>query len=84
MLTVFTQFPHIGKVLPALGYSETQRRALARTIDDSEAELVVAATPIDLARLISISKPIVRVRYKFAEDPANPLSAIVDVFLTRR
>jgi len=84
MLTVFTQFPHIGKVLPAFGYSETQRRALARTIDDSEAELVVAATPIDLARLISISKPIVRVRYKFAEDPANPLSAIVDVFLTRR
>ncbi len=80
LLSVFTQYPHIGKVLPALGYSAAQLHALARTIEDSEADLVVAATPIDLAALISISKPIVRVRYEFKEDPANPLSAIVDAF----
>ncbi len=44
---------------------------------------VVAATPIDLAALISISKPTVRVRYEFSEDPESPLSAIGDAFLQR-
>ena len=84
LLPVFAEYPHIGLVLPALGYSETQLRAMARTIENSDAEVVVTATPIDLAALISISKPVVRARYEFAEDPAEPLSAIVDAFLHRR
>ncbi len=83
LLSVFAEYPHIGTVLPALGYSETQLRAMARTIESSEAEVVVAATPIDLAALISISKPVVRARYEFAEDQAEPLSPIVDAFLRR-
>jgi predicted GTPase len=83
LLRVFAQFGHIGNVLPAMGYSEAQLRALARTIAASDAELVVSATPIDLAALIAIGKPVVRARYDFAEDPDEPLSPLVDAFLQR-
>lgn len=58
------QFPHIGRVLPAVGYSAGQIDALRRTIEASGAEVVVAATPADLARLLGIGKPVVRVRYE--------------------
>jgi predicted GTPase len=57
---------------------------MARTIGDSDAEVVVVATPIDLAALISITKPVVRARYEFVEDPAEPLSALVDAYLRDR
>jgi predicted GTPase len=82
--SVFADYPHIGAALPAMGYSEPQLRAMATTIEDSDAEVVVVATPIDLAALIPITKPVVRARYEFAEDPAEPLSAIVDAFLRDR
>jgi predicted GTPase len=81
MMAVFAEYSHIGRVLPAMGYSEAQRQAIAETIERSEAEVVVAATPINLAALIPTSKPVVRARYEFAEDPAEPLSAIVEAFL---
>lgn len=84
LMAVFDEYPHIGKVLPAMGYSRSQMAALAATIDRSVADLVVVATPIDLAALIPIRKPVVRARYEFAEDPEGPLSAIVDRFLATK
>lgn len=81
---VFANNPHIGAVLPAMGYTQSQLRAMAETINGSDAEVVVVATPADLATLIPLTKPIVRVRYEFAEDPAEPLSAIVESFLRNR
>ncbi len=83
LLRVFAQYPHIGRVLPAMGYSEAQRRDMAATIAASEAELIVVATPIDLAALMPIRQPAVRVRYEFAEEPAEPLAPIIDAFLQR-
>jgi predicted GTPase len=64
---VYAQYPHIGAVLPAVGYSEGQLAALSTTIARSEAEVVVSGTPIDLAALVGNTKPIVRARYEFAE-----------------
>lgn len=83
ILAVFAANPHIGKVLPAVGYSDAQVRAMVETIESSDADLVVSATPIDLAEMMPISKPIVRARYEFEEDPAEPLSTLVDAFLQR-
>ncbi|KAB2850166.1 MAG: GTPase [Hyphomicrobiaceae bacterium] len=80
----FKAYPHIGKVLPALGYSETQLRDLATTIDASAAEVVVSGTPSDIARLIPIGKPIVRARYEFAETGEPRLETLIDDFLARR
>jgi len=77
---VYAQYPHIGPVLPATGYGEAQLAALRATINASDAEVVLAATPIDLARLGGIAKPIVRARYGYA-DAGTP--TLADVVLRR-
>lgn len=84
LLDLLAAFPHLANVLPAMGYSDVQLAQLTETIERSDAEVVVVATPIDLAALIPIAKPVVRARYEFAEDPAQPLSAIVEAFLLHR
>ncbi len=54
-------------ILPAMGYGEAQMKDLERTINASDAEVVVVATPIDLGRVIDIKKPSVRVTYDLQE-----------------
>jgi predicted GTPase len=81
--SVFRAYPHIGKVLPAVGYGAAQLQALAATVNASTADIIVSATPIDLAHLVPIEKPIVRARYEYAEVGAPGLSTYVDAFLER-
>ena len=64
---VYARYPHLGPVLPATGYSPRQIEALRETIERASVDAVVAGTPADLAALLSISKPVVRARYEFAE-----------------
>ena len=64
---VFAKYPGIGPLLPAMGYGEEQVRDLERTINAVDCDTVVVATPIDLARIIEIRKPSVRVRYELQE-----------------
>jgi predicted GTPase len=78
---VFARYPHIGPVLPAVGYDPAQLAALAATINASDADVVVAATPIELARLAAVNKPVVRARYEYAEDGTPALSTLVDSFI---
>jgi predicted GTPase len=78
---VFAAHPHIGRVLPAMGYGEAQRAALRETIEASDAEVVVAGTPIDLAALLGLTKPVVRVRYELEEVESPGLGAAVDAFV---
>lgn len=80
---VFEQYPHIGPVLPALGYYPSQLAALRDTIDAVEADVVVAATTADLSGLIDIGKPVVRVRYDYAEVEEPGLGGVIDEFLAR-
>jgi predicted GTPase len=80
---VYEAYPHIGKVLPAMGYSEAQRAALRETIDASDADVVVAATPIDLAAVLAPAKPVVRVRYDYADAGAPRLVDLVDAWRDR-
>jgi predicted GTPase len=81
---VYLRYPHIGPVLPAMGYSRAQLDALQETINASAAEVVVVATPCDLGKLIAIDKPIVRVRYEFAEMGTPGLGSLVEDFLEAR
>ena len=81
LATVFARHPHIGSVLPAIGYSPAQVEALRATIERSRAEVVVAATPVDLARLLGTSTPIVRARYEFEEAGEPTLASFVDRWL---
>lgn len=69
---VYERYPHIGNVLPAMGYSEDQVRDLEETIRRSPCDAVVIATPTDLRRKIRIDQPTVRVSYDFDID-LNPL-----------
>jgi predicted GTPase len=69
----YQQYPHLHNVLPALGYSDQQRRELAETIEASGAEVVVDASPCRLDRLLNLSLPMVRVRYRFAQLSGPPL-----------
>ncbi len=63
----FVKYPTTGMVLPAMGYGDSQRSELEKTINDTDADLVIIATPIDLARIIHIEKPHQRVRYELQE-----------------
>ena len=63
----FEHYPEIGTLLPAMGYFEQQLKDLEETINRTECDVVVSATPIDLTRLIKINKPIVRVKYELEE-----------------
>ena len=63
----FESYPDIGAVLPAMGYGEVQTRDLEQTINNTDCDLVLFATPIDLPKLISINKPNLRVRYEYKD-----------------
>jgi predicted GTPase len=63
----FQIYPNIGKLLPAMGYGEEQMRDLSETIERTDCDSVVIATPIDLGRVIKINKPNTRVEYDLQE-----------------
>jgi predicted GTPase len=62
----------VGAVLPAMGYSDGQLAEMEKIIDAAEVDLVVIGTPIDLRRVINISKPAVRVQYDLEVLPGSP------------
>jgi predicted GTPase len=80
---VYASYPHIGPVLPAVGYGAEQLEALRGTLNAADADVVVAATPIDLAALMTLNKPVVRARYEFDEVGEPRLSDLVADFLGR-
>ncbi len=67
LAAMFEHYPHIGRVLPALGYSEAQIRDLSATIANTPCDLVLFSTPIHLCRLLACHKPTLRVRYDYAD-----------------
>ncbi len=74
----FVKFPHLGAVLPAMGYSKKQIAELEQTINKVDCDTVLIGTPIDLRNLININKPSVRVRYELREISKPDLEDIVD------
>jgi predicted GTPase len=80
---VYTNYPHIGAVLPAVGYHPSQLQALRETINATDVDVVVAATPCDIAALIEIDKPVIRARYEFAEAGEPSLTSLVEEFLQK-
>ncbi|MBI1846850.1 MAG: tetraacyldisaccharide 4'-kinase [Candidatus Rokubacteria bacterium] len=83
LAAVYARYPHIGRVVPAVGYGPLQREALREMIDRCDADVVVCATPVDLGRLLGASKRMVRARYEFEDPPAGGLAAHVDGWLAR-
>jgi predicted GTPase len=65
--TTYEKYPHVGKVLPAMGYGERQIQELKETIQRIDFDTLLIGTPIDLRRVMDIKKPAVRVRYDIRE-----------------
>ena len=63
----FEEYPHVGALLPAMGYGKKQREDLRETIRRCDPDLVLIGTPIDLRRLIDFERPALRVTYKLRE-----------------
>jgi predicted GTPase len=83
ILEVYTKFPHLGAVLPAMGYSEEQIKELEMTLNGADCDVVVVGTPIDLGRLLKLNKPVVRVRYRI-EELDEKLDDVINEWLTSR
>lgn len=64
---VYATWPHIGPVLPAMGYWREQLHDLEATIANVPCDLVLSATPVDLAHLVKCTRPILRVTYAVEE-----------------
>jgi len=74
----YEAYPNAAGILPAMGYGDDQIRELEATIEASPADVVVEGTPIDLARILTTSKPIVKVRYELEELVSGQIKAEVE------
>ncbi len=59
--------PLLRRVLPSMGYGETQIDELKKTIESCPCDSIVLGTPVDLGRLFSIPKPVARAEYEIQE-----------------
>jgi predicted GTPase len=77
----YERYPHLGKVLPAVGYSERQITELKTTIDATPCDVILVGTPVDLSRITRLNKPAVRVKYELQVLGPISLEKIIDNFL---
>jgi predicted GTPase len=78
---VFEKFHHIGALVPAMGYSETQIKELETTLNAVDADFVLLGTPIDLRRVCKLDKPAVRVRYELEVSGEPTLEDVVSKYV---
>ena len=67
IVRAYEKYPHIGAVLPALGYGKEQVHELQETINATPCDVVLLGTPIDLRRVLKLNKPAVRANYELQE-----------------
>ena len=80
---IFSQNPHLGNVLPAMGYGAQQVQELEETIRRVDCDLVLIATPVDLRRIMSIRQPTCRVTYEFQEIGTPTLQEVLDPIIKK-
>jgi len=83
MSETFRIYPNIGTLLPAMGYGDEQLKDLETTINNTDCDSVVIATPIDLNRIIKINKPNTRVYYDLQEIGDPNLTQVIDEFVKK-
>ncbi len=73
----YAKYPNARKILPAMGYGAKQVEELRQTIEATPADVVVEGTPIQLSRVLSVSKPIANVTYELEELEPGVIEAAV-------
>ncbi len=81
---VFQKFKHLGKVLPAMGYSNKQMKELEQTINKTDCDLVIVGTPADLGRFLNIKKPSVRATYEIDQSGGTSMKKILQDFVKQQ
>ncbi len=82
--SVFSQYSHLGALLPAVGYGKEQIKELEETINATPCDAVVIGTPIDLRQALQLNKPAVRVRYELQEVGKPNLEDVLKKMLSKR
>lgn len=80
---LYEEYPHLRRILPAMGYSPAQVAELEETIRASPADLVLDGSPVDLSRLVRVPQPIVTVDYRY-DDLGGAVASELDRFLSGR
>jgi len=80
----FATYPNIGVLLPAMGYGEQQVKDLEATVENTDCDSVIIGTPIDLNRVIKITKPNTRVYYDLQEIGSPNLTEALDDFVKNK
>ncbi|MBN1632051.1 MAG: GTPase [Thermoleophilia bacterium] len=80
----YANYPHLGPILPAVGYFKEQLEALEATINEVPADVVVSATPFSLGSLLNLNKPLVQITYELSERGEPRLSDLIRSFLWKQ
>ena len=81
---VYAKYTHVTEILPAMGYGAKQMRELTETINAVPCDIVLIGTPIDLARLLNLKKPSVRVLYSLKERKPGALKGFITATLKKK
>ncbi len=81
---VFEKYPHLENILPTVGYSSKQVKDLEVTINKTDADTVIVGAPIDLRRIIKVSKPVLKVNYVIKEVIKPTIEEILQIFLKKQ
>jgi predicted GTPase len=84
ILTALEKYPHIGDLVPALGYGAKQVADLEKTLNSCECDLIISATPIDLTRVLKIKKTCLRVAYELQEIGKPTVADLVGEFVQKK
>ncbi len=79
----FRIYPHIGTLLPAMGYGAEQLKDLETTINNTDCDTVIIGTPIDLRRIVKINKPATRVHYDLQEIGDPTIGSVLNDFIAK-
>jgi predicted GTPase len=79
----FDKYTHLTNVLPAMGYGKKQTKELEQTINNSNVDIVLSGTPIDITRVINSSKTIIRVSYGVGKETYEEIEKIVTNFIRK-
>jgi predicted GTPase len=80
----YTKYPQIGDLIPALGYGKKQIRELEASINNTPADSIVMATPVDLRKFTKLNKPAAKIDYELEERFGPGLQAVLKKHLKIR
>jgi len=84
IIDTFEKYSHLTNILPAMGYGKKQIHELEQTINNTDCDVVISGTPIDLTRILKTKKPIVRISYSVGDKTAVQIETLLLKFLKKK